>query len=884
MYSYRIPGKGEEHPPSQDDEASVMAELVDWAKTLPTWQSDALRRLCVSGDLNAEDLDALTEICKGNPQSAPEPLGADHVRGSRGSLATVYLKGVHRVRHVNALAEDQRLTFDKTGVTVVYGDNGAGKSGYARILKRACRARVARGETVHPNVYAAEAGTPGAAIDFVVNGANRSASWTLGKVADPLLSAVSVFDSRTANVHVDQTNDLAYTPQPLQMLSALAQACKEVKGRLKSETKHVGGQTPAALSKPACQAGTEVGILVASLAKASPADVERLARLSEAEIAELTTLRTDLASDPARQGTALAAVVRRVEEAQRRVEQMIAAVADDKLADLRQRYGTYRSAREAADAASTTLFADQPLPHIGSDAWRALWSAARAYAERDAYVGRPFPVAGDGARCVLCLQVLDAEAAARLNSFEAFVKDESRRRETEAKRLYEERLASVRPIAGRAARRGITVLLREEVGEAQLAAQVRRCLAVALWRSRIAIRDHQQEAEPAFPAAVDCPVEDFVAIVTRLRERSAALLSEAGGESRRRAIARRDELTDREWLAGLKEDVLLEIQRRQAIAALEKAEEGANSNRVTAKSTELAERLVTNTLRSRFAQEVAKLGVAGLAIELRKDKSELGVPYFKVALIQKPNERVGDVLSEGEYRCIALAAFLAELGTNGSQSSIVFDDPVSSLDHMHREAVARRLASEGSARQVIVFTHDIAFLYLLNEACRDSGSHIAFRSINRGSERAGFCDANPPPNAQPVEQVIESLQRQLDNQKVLYEQGKREQWYRVVRSLQEQLRTTWERTVEEAVAPVIRRLGNKVDTKNLPKLTVLTLEDCRAMREAYGRCSELLHSSSEALNAPLPTPATLDAEIKAIRDWVADLHDRQGKVKIKADP
>ncbi len=37
-------------------------------------------------------------------------------------------------------------------MTIIYGDNGMGKSGYARILKRACRARHP-GE-IEPNIYA----------------------------------------------------------------------------------------------------------------------------------------------------------------------------------------------------------------------------------------------------------------------------------------------------------------------------------------------------------------------------------------------------------------------------------------------------------------------------------------------------------------------------------------------------------------------------------------------------------------------------------------------------------------------------------------------------------------------------------------------------------
>ena len=44
--------------------------------------------------------------------------------------------------------------------------------------------------------------------------------------------------------------------------------------------------------------------------------------------------------------------------------------------------------------------------------------------------------------------------------------------------------------------------------------------------------------------------------------------------------------------------------------------------------------------------------------------------------------RPSGVLSEGEQRVVAIAAFLAELSTSTAQSPIVFDDPVSSLDRI----------------------------------------------------------------------------------------------------------------------------------------------------------------------------------------------------------
>ena len=85
--------------------------------------------------------------------------------------------------------------------------------------------------------------------------------------------------------------------------------------------------------------------------------------------------------------------------------------------------------------------------------------------------------------------------------------------------------------------------------------------------------------------------------------------------------------------------------------------------------------------------------------------------------------RLDAVLSEGEQRAIALGSFLAELSLAGHTAAIVFDDPVSSLDHHRRQNVAKRLVQEAKARQVIVFTHDTSFLGQLRDEIDQSGVH-----------------------------------------------------------------------------------------------------------------------------------------------------------------
>lgn len=78
----------------------------------------------------------------------------------------------------------------KEGVTVIYGDNGAGKSGYVRLLKRSCRARSAKGklEPLHPNINKSPEGPQLALLEYHAGAQIQKAAWQAGQPTDALLS------------------------------------------------------------------------------------------------------------------------------------------------------------------------------------------------------------------------------------------------------------------------------------------------------------------------------------------------------------------------------------------------------------------------------------------------------------------------------------------------------------------------------------------------------------------------------------------------------------------------------------------------------------------------------------------------------------------------
>ena len=864
-------------------EAETLANILQWSSDSPAWQRDALRRLATQQVLGPAETDELASICKGDNPAAP--LEPGHLRGPSRDQGEVYLRQVHGVRHINALAPDQRLTLHRVGLTIIYGDNGSGKSGYARILKKVCRARtLGRAEEIIPDIYDAEPGTPCATIEYAISGQNRTCAWQLGQAADAALSGISVFDSRTANVHVDEMNDVAYTPFPLRLLGDLAQLCKSVKDKLAVEIAQIKAQTPEAIRTPVCSLDTAVGKLMARLAaNTAPATVEALATLTQAEQDRLAQLSADLAGDPARAARQLIALKTKIEGQIARLDRLFASISEDNANSLRRLAVDCDAAFRAAEAASSAIFRDEPLPQIGSEVWQALWVSARAFSEVEAYPELQFPVTEPGSVCLLCQQELTPVAADRFNRFEVFVRNDSQKRAEAARIAYDRAQATFKGEAVRLAElESIVVTVRDELRQEDLALEIRGAAMRALWRHRQIRRRH---ANPS--AAFDVPITHYArqALVDRaagVETRANALAAEAGSPAHAVLIAEKTELLDRQWLGGIKADVMAEIGRKKKIEELEEAQRSTATNRVTIKSTEVAQALVTDALRAQFASEVARFEIADLAVELRQQNSAQGIPRFKVALTRKPTAAVGQVLSEGEHRCVALAAFMAELATTENKSGIVFDDPVSSLDHMHREAVAKRLVAEAAHRQVIVFTHDLAFLFELNSAADDAQPKpmVAISSISRGTDKAGFCRSEPPFKARRVSDITTSLRNQLSGERYHFEQGSQDEWRKTVKSLATTLRDTWEIAVEEAVGHVIRRLSNKVSTPGLVKLTAITVLDCEAMRDGFGRCSELLHSAAAALNRPLPRPDALTAEIEALATWADSLRQRQAAARL----
>ena len=421
--------------------------------------------------------------------------------------------------------------------------------------------------------------------------------------------------------------------------------------------------------------------------------------------------------------------------------------------------------------------------------------------------------------------------------------------------------------------RALVTLLKTDLDRPGLASDVRRAALTAAWRLRAL---HRGKPEPV--AQVPVPMEGLEALRKEIAERAKALSGDADSAERQALVSVHRELKDRLSLAAIAEDVRAEIERQIEISALKQAAKtcGRGTKRlITTKNKELSEKLVTDALRGRFAREVEKLRVGSMPIELRKAQDRDAQSFFKVALVEKPDEPIGEILSEGEHRCVALAAFLAELVTSRDYSGIVFDDPMSSLDHMYRRKVANRLVEEAAHRQVIVFTHDLTFLFDLQREAEAAGQSVHYQNVHRVQSKPGYVSNDLPIDAKAAWPMAEALRSALKNVRSDFDNWPEARRSLFVDGFIGKLRKAWEQGIADLIRPVMSRFNSHIKGSSLYKLAIINDDDVIAVRAARARLSEDLHASPETINPSETTHDQLLEELKKLEVWLKNIQERQ---------
>jgi energy-coupling factor transporter ATP-binding protein EcfA2 len=844
--------------------SDISHAVLSWLQAQPHWQQRLARLLATKPSLDDQEIEELL-VSIGSGDWAMAPLARDDVPGAASSTRRT-LNAYGNLYHVGLVEPDQVLRFNST-LTVVYGDNAAGKSSYSRGLKLLSRS-VTNDVIILDDVYgvrdAAGSGgsDPSAMIETTDADGTRAERVKLVSDNRAWLPELVAFDAACAEEMVNSRNELQYVPEPLRLLARLAAAQDTVRTRLSQQIADQKSARPATGDIPA---GTSVGRALAALAgRESDPDLADLAGWDAAAQTRLTDVTNLLAA--AASSTALtdaAAAEAQADQARdlyasvQRIENLCTVAHADMIR------AAVIQAQSANDALTIATAAAGDLPgYLDSAPWKLLWQAARSFA---AGHGRTFPPPA-GETCPLCQQPLGPETAERLGHFDAHIRGELSRAAEDTGARLRQLLVDVDPDHVDDCRTPLLTTLRQ--ADPQLAHELDEALdGLAAHLARLV-------AAPGDARAVDSTVADLVRdglaslhawAATRSQHAAALLVSrdEANLPALRAELA---ELDSRRVLAARLGEFTAWQRTLRAVAVLEKQRSELATNRITTAIRTLADAHTSEALRSQLEAETAALRCQQLPVSLDW-RTTVGASTVQLVLDGTQQARISQIASDGERRALALAFFLAEASVS-DPSVVVLDDPVSSLDLERREVIVDRLVAEAQQRQVIVFSHDLPFVVDLLSRAEAAGVPMKTQTVWRlGVGSVGRVQTDLPFRGMTLKQRVGVLTEHLSRWDSQEAPSTVDEAWRRVEGFYEDLRLAWERAIEERVFKgVLLRHERAVHSQKLKKVTV-TDEIVEQVEQGMSRASFFVHDAPRTSGVQLPGRSELAADLEALRTF-----------------
>lgn len=834
-----------------------------------------MRRVAAGEVLSDEDYDSLVKVIVEGKALPAAQFGLEHLPQAAPEDLPVRLLAIEKPEHVNALESKEPLTFEPQGLTIVYGDNGSGKSGYARLLKRIARAR--HREDVLTDVFRdTSLARPTAVLCVRIGDAEESLAWP--ESSRPELQRMLFYDAACGNAYIASESDFPYRPSALFVMDGLIEACVAVRSRIDTKLAENGASINRLPDVPEHVQESDAGQFLSSLSATS--SVETLDALiakfdaTNETIENLNRQEAQLGSaDTTKARQQLLRQSEKLITIRNHIESLDAAMGSVALVELQQHQAAVKTLEEAA-ALLARAFESEPLPRgIGSSPWKALWEAAKRFSKEHAYPDHDFPYLGDECRCVLCQQPLEGESRDRFVRFDEFVRNDTQVRLQTAKLAYEQGAKVLRELTISPEVVANNLQDLEDIHR-DVVADVRALLAnyeVACAQVREALTNRRDLPQ------IEIKQQTTIA---RLTEASAATktaaeeLENPEGVEKQLAVltASRAELELLVQVKKARPAIVREIARLKERQALEAAKSAAATTGITKKILELSEESITEVVRDTFTRETDRLRLERVTIT--RTRGDKGALLHQPKLVgARQQVTLPRVFSEGERTALGLAAFFTEAHLDASKSAIILDDPVSSLDHIRRELVATRLAALAETRQVILFTHDVAFVAELKREASARGVQVAERSVMRSradDRKPGACTTKHPWKAKDVPARLDELRQELSQIRKESGSWDDKQYEDAVAIWAGNLSETWERIFsQEIVGTVLAKGGLEVRPMMVKVLAQFSEDDHREFEGSYGRVSQWArrHDKSAAVNYVAPDVDKLDEELRLVDGW-----------------
>lgn len=693
--------------------------LSEWANASDEWVRYIVRHVLVgAGPLSSDEAAGAYSLFRqekafdGRELPTEEPLATLDAEDE--TIEPLTLTSMSQVVGVNALVEGGVIE-PHAGLTILFGENGTGKTGYSRIFKALAASRTA--DVILGNIEATAPKAQSALIEYTLGSEAKTYTWTGTQGVAPF-TRMSIFDSPSVSFHIDDDLEYVYVPAALALFNHVIAGIKSVQAAIDGSVKELRSGPTGLLSRFPRTA--TVYPLIETLGAST--NLEHLKSLTDTSAdvdTRIAGLRRTVAALEADTISAEIKLQQRVERILKQASDAAMTVAGFNVDDYNSERDVLHGLQKDYRSFRTALFEAADLPADPDDTWSAFITAGEAYQshliELDAH---------DVSRCLYCRQPLNESARALISKYSEYLADKITADITASEAridAHSEPIISLRVSDATA----FAAEYADTEDKPQYRFELDRTLAT------VATLIDRLRAQSAVESTLtEHATVDALALAASLTT-TANYLDDLKGQAATRLetlATKKKELVEMEAGAELaKSWALIEAYVRDAkqadrLTLLAKPMPGL-LRAVTGLAKTASDQMINESFDTLFSEECVALRAPTLDIEF---VGRQGRAQRRKVLTGK--HKPSTVLSEGEQKVHAMADFLAEARLAGITAPVIFDDPVSSLDHRRINEVAQRVTLLTETTQVIVFTHDIFFastlLALMETSKRCAYFHI----------------------------------------------------------------------------------------------------------------------------------------------------------------
>tara|TARA_R110000868_G_scaffold144361_1_gene363350 strand:- start:10495 stop:13065 length:2571 start_codon:yes stop_codon:yes gene_type:complete len=853
---------------------TTIDETIAWIDKRPEWLVSSINLLFKNNrPFTQNEINDLADKCIQEAKSKKGKAKIDKKAfstyfGTNTNKGTVQLKSLSNIKGINNLNPKEPLELSSDNITIVYGRNGSGKSGYVRILKKACGAR--KTEDLLCDVFK---GKESQECDFEIikNGKTEKIKWKPENQIENDLKTIDIFDTSSGISYVMENNEVTYEPPVLKFLTYLSDTSDKVNNIV---IEKINKLSPTLPSFPTNLQSTSIFKKYNSLSNSKEFDNDLKKTIwNKTKEKQQTSLEVQLVNS--KNSDLFLSLKNQSDSIEKIINKNQSLVNQLSLKEFR---GINKIKKDIASKQkqiknSEKLLKGNKINGITTSLWKVLWEAAREFSNKDAYPTKSFPNTENNARCVLCQQEISKDAITRFDSLETFIKNKFN---TELNVLTENHKDKIENLPSFWEKELQEAILSKSSLSSGLKTKIQKSFENLELRKE-SFKKAKKETD--LVKVTDYKIQkllkkELASIKKKLKGLETAKTSKGTKLNEDKIL----ELKAEKWIVDNKKTISKALSDKESLANLNKAKSLCSTNALSTKKSDLAENLVTKEFIQNFEKELKGLGADNLNVTIAKSKTAKGKVYYAIKLKNSIlTEKIENVLSEGEFRIVSLAAFLADVSNKAYNSPFIFDDPISSLDVDYEENTVKRIVALSKARQVIVFTHRLSFLSLLNDEANSQSAKT--KNVTILSEYWGKGQPSRPlmDSQKPLAALNTLIDQRLPSAvKILQTIGTTE-YLPIAKSICSDFRITLERIIEnDLLNQIVLRYRRGIQTMNrLDTLVKINQNDINILDGMMTKYSIYEHSQSAVLPTKPIDLNDLKKDLEDVRDWILEFKKRK---------